>query len=150
LGGGVYYFFVLSLAISCNKKYMRRLSMACFLVPAGEAVITTVIQKVVEKKEKKSGTIDQKWGKRLGWLNIMLWGGTLMLAIDHIISGEVVPYPPFLSALQTPGETAVMLREMATTGVAMAVAVTVVWGIVVLVAEMKSRVAAKAKTQTVS
>jgi polyferredoxin len=124
--------------------------MACFLVPAGEAIVTTVIQKVVEKREKKSSGIDVKWGKRLRWLNIMLWGGTLMLAIDHIISGEVVPYPPFLSALQTPGDTAVMLREMATTGVAMAVAVTVVWGIMVLIAEMKSRVSSKAKIQAVN
>jgi putative exporter of polyketide antibiotics len=124
--------------------------MACFLVPAGEAIVTTVIQKVVEKRENKAGTISAKWSKRLGWLNIMLWGGTLMLAIDHIISGEIVAYPPFLTALQTPGDTAVMLREMATTGVAMAAAVTAVWGIMVLITEMKSRVTPKAKTQTVN
>ena len=29
--------------------------MACFLVPAGEAIVTTVVQKVVEKKSRKSG-----------------------------------------------------------------------------------------------
>jgi len=27
--------------------------MACFLVPAGEAIVTTVVQKVVEKREGK-------------------------------------------------------------------------------------------------
>lgn len=124
--------------------------MACFLVPAGEAIVTTVIQKVVEKREQKTGVISQKWSQRLGWLNKMLWGGTLMLAIDHIISGEIVAYPPFLTALQTPGDTAVMWHEIATTGVLMAAAVTAVWGIMVFVAELKSRVTPKARTQTVS
>jgi hypothetical protein len=122
--------------------------MACFLVPAGEAVITTVIQKVVEKREKKF-VISAKWSRRLSWLNIMLWGGTLMLAIDHLISGEVTFYPPFLTALNSPADTAVMLREMATVGVVMAAAVTAVWGIMVLIAEFKSRVT-RVKTQTVS
>lgn len=123
--------------------------MACFLVPAGEAVITTVIQKIVEKREKRTVNISPKWSRRLSWLNIMLWGGTLMLAIDHLISGEVTFYPPFLTALNSPADTAVMLREMATVGVAMAAAVTAVWGIMVLVAEFRSRVI-KVKTQTVS
>jgi hypothetical protein len=123
--------------------------MACFLVPAGEAIITTVIQKVVEKREKRTVNISPKWRGRLSWLNIMLWGGTLMLAIDHLISGEVTFYPPFLTALNSPADTAVMLREMATVGVAMAAVVTAVWGIMVLVAEFRSRVI-KVKTQTVS
>jgi fatty acid desaturase len=124
--------------------------MACFVVPMGEAIITTVVQKVVEKREKKTVNISPKWSRRLSWLNIMLWGGTLMLAIDHLISGEVTFYPPFLTALQNPADTAVMLREMATVGVAMAAAVTAVWGIMVLVVEFKSRLIPKTKTQPVS
>ncbi len=124
--------------------------MACLLVPAGEAIITTVVQKVIEKHEKKTGVMDVKWSRRLGWLNKMLWGGTLMLAIDHLISGEITFYPPFLTALQSPADTAVMLREMATVGVAMAAAVTVVWGIMVLVAEFRSRFVPNRKTQTVA
>jgi len=124
--------------------------MACFIVPMGEAIITTVVQKVIEKKEKKTVNICPKWSRRLSWLNIMLWGGTLMLAIDHLISGEVTFYPPFLTALQNPADTAVMLREMATVGVAMAAAVTAVWGIMVLVAEVKSRVMPRTRIQPVS
>jgi hypothetical protein len=108
----------------------------------GEAIVTTVVQKVVEKREKKNEFSGVKWSRRLSWLNKMLWGGTLMLAIDHIISGEIIARPPFLTALQTP---AVMLREMATVGVAMAAAVTAVWGIMVLVAEIRTRVATGAK-----
>lgn len=40
--------------------------------------------------------------------------------------GEVAPRPPFLTAMQTPDEIPVMLGEMATIGVGMAVLVTVV------------------------
>jgi len=29
--------------------------MACFLVPMGEAIVTTAVQKVVENREKKVG-----------------------------------------------------------------------------------------------
>jgi hypothetical protein len=116
----------------------------------GEAIITTIVQKVVEKQEKKTAGVSVKWSQRLSWLNKMLWGGTLMLAIDHMINGEIIARPPFLTALQNPADTAVMLREMATVGVAMAAAVTVVWGIMVLVAEVKSRVAPGVKTPETS
>jgi hypothetical protein len=120
--------------------------MACFLVPAGEAVITTVIQKVVEKRGKKF-VINAKWSQRLGWLNKMLWGGSLLLALEHVWHGEIIASPPFLTAMQNPQDTATMLHEIATVGVAMAVTITAVWGIMVLVAEVKSRAASKAKAQ---
>ena len=127
--------------------------MACFIVPGGEAVVTTVVQKIVERREKKAGVeqtgnIGIKWSRRLGWLNKMLWGGTLLLALEHVWHGEVTFTPPFLTAMQNPADTATMLHEMATVGVAMAVAVTAVWGIIVLVAELKARAVPKAKTAT--
>jgi hypothetical protein len=111
----------------------------------GEAIVTTVVQKVVEKREKKAGiekigNTGLKWSRRLSWLNKMLWGGTIMLALDHLFNGEIILRPPFLTALQNPADTATMLREMATVGVAMAAAVTAVWGIMVLIAEVKTRV----------
>jgi hypothetical protein len=128
--------------------------MACFLVPAGEAVVTTVVQKVIEKQGKKGGEEKSaeakiKWGKRLGWLNKMLWGGSLLLALEHIWHGEIIATPPFLTAMQNSADTAAMLHEMATVGVAMAVAITFVWGIMVLVSEAKSRAASRVKTQPV-
>jgi hypothetical protein len=121
--------------------------MACFLVPAGEAIVTTVVQKVVENREKKAGGERTKkpglsWSRRLSWLNKMLWGGVILLCLEHIWHGEVVPWPPFLTAMETPSEVGPMLHEMATFGVAMAIAVTVVWGIMILVMELKSRAAA--------
>lgn len=126
--------------------------MACFLVPVGEAVVTTIAQKVVEKREKKAleqgekkvsgvgvaGT-GVKWSQRLGWLNKLLWGGSAMLAVEHIWHGEVVPWPPFLTAMETPGEVGPMLHEMATYGLTMAAVVTVIWGIMVVIAELRAK-----------
>ncbi len=118
--------------------------MACFLVPVGEAIVTSVVQKVVEKREKKTGgeragETGMKWSRRLGWLNKLLWGGSILLAFEHVWHGEVVPWPPFLTAMENPAEVAPMLHEIATFGVAMAVFVTVIWGIMVLVAELRSK-----------
>jgi len=109
--------------------------MACFLVPAGEAVVTTVVQKIVEKKEEKKQK-GFKWTQRLGWLNRMLWGGVALLSFEHIWHGEVTPWPPFLTAMKNPQDIPPMLHEMAKVGTTMAVAVTLVWLLMVLVAEM--------------
>ncbi|MFA5066337.1 MAG: hypothetical protein WC566_12860 [Dehalococcoidia bacterium] len=129
--------------------------MACFLVPAGEAIVTTVIQKVVENNEKKSGAANTresggKWSQRLGWLNKMLWGGVMLLALEHIWHGEVVPWPPFLTAMQNPADVAPMLHEIATIGVGMAVFVTVVWVLMVIIAEAKSRTIPQVKAKPVA
>lgn len=108
--------------------------MACFLVPASEAVVTTVAEKIISSKEKAEGNTttekeDMKvsFSTKLGWLNKMLWGGSALLAFEHIWHGEVIPTFPFLTAVQN-GETADMLAEMGTAGVGMAVLVTLIWG----------------------
>ncbi len=112
--------------------------MACFLVPMTEAIVTTIAQKVIESKEKKTGiktvtsadgfTMEKTpFSKKLGWLNKMLWGGSALLAFEHVWHGEVVPYFPFLTAASDPADAAEMLHEMGTAGVAMAAIVTVVW-----------------------
>ncbi len=106
--------------------------MACFLVPTAEAIVTTAVKKSVDKngaKKEKSPFV-----KRLKWLNNMLWGGAALLAFEHVWHGEVVPYFPFLTNAANSADAAEMLHEMATTGVAMAVLVTVVWAGMVLVA----------------
>ena len=98
--------------------------MACFLAPAGVAVVTTVVQKVVKNKEAEAagGSGEQaektagKWTQRLRWLNTMLWGGVALLCLEHIWHGEVVPWPPFLTAMETPGEVGPMLHEIALYG----------------------------------
>jgi hypothetical protein len=129
--------------------------MACFLVPVGEAIVTTVVQKVVEKREGKTGrekTAKNRlsWSRKLSWLNKMLWGGSILLALEHVWHGEVVPWPPFLTAMENPGDVAPMLHEIATVGVAMAVTVTAVWGIMVIIADHKARTVSGLKTDPVS
>ena len=122
--------------------------MACFTVPAAEAIITTVAEKIIKSKEKKmalSGAVNTKaeseesekisWSTRIGWLNKMLWGGSALLAFEHVWHGEVVPFFPFLTAVKD-GEASEMLHEMATAGVCMALLVTAAWGIMVGVVSM--------------
>jgi len=105
--------------------------MACFLVPGAEAIITTVVQKSVGKEKA------DRW--KLNWLNTMLWGGVILLAIEHIWHGEVVPWPPFLTAMKNPADIVPMLHEMATVGTAMAVTVTLVWVLMVTVTTTVTR-----------
>ena len=57
----------------------------------------------------------------------MLWGGVVLLAFEHVWHGEVVPWFPFLTAMNDPADTSEMLHEMATIGVTMAVLITVTW-----------------------
>lgn len=66
----------------------------------------------------------------------MLYGGSFLLAIEHIYHGEVVFYPPFLTAMNDPADTVEMLNEMSTVGVSMAVLVTAVWGIGLFVSHL--------------
>lgn len=114
--------------------------MACFAVPALEAIITTIATKVVEKKEgsQKSEQIRLDgsrpetvtripFSRKLKWLSNLLWGGSALLAFEHVWHGEVVPWFPFLTAAANPEDASEMLHEMSTVGVAMAVLVTVVW-----------------------
>lgn len=107
--------------------------MACFLVPATEAVVTTIASKVIQKKEKTKEESLLEVGKvtisrKLNWLSKLLWGGSALLCYEHLWHGEVVPFFPFLTAALDPAETKVMLNEMATVGGSMAVLLTAVWG----------------------
>ena len=122
--------------------------MACFLVSGGEAIVVTAVRAAVKKSEMKKGIVDENgnqltdpaehgvcWTRKLSWLMNMLWGGALLLAVEHIWHGEVVPFPPFLTAMYNAADTSVMLHEMATVGVGMCVMVTVCWAIVAVVAD---------------
>jgi len=107
--------------------------MACFIVPAAEAVVTTVTKKIVKKKEGSDH--EGKFSSKLGLLNNMLWGGSALLAFEHLWHGEVVPFFPFLTAAKSAAETSAMLHEMATVGTGMAVLVTAAWAGVVVIGE---------------
>ena len=70
----------------------------------------------------------------INWLIMLLGGGVVALALEHIAHQEVVLYPPFLTAMSTPAATMVMLQEMATIGSAMVIACVVIWIILVSLA----------------
>lgn len=124
--------------------------MACFVVPAAEAIVVTAAYIAVKKREQRieapklSQGVDFteapakiKWSKKLSWLMSLLWGGVLLLAFEHFWHGEITAFPPFLTAMSSPGQTRQMLAEMSTVGVSMAVTVTAVWGAAVAVADAK-------------
>lgn len=126
--------------------------MACFLVGGGGAIIATAVRGVIKKKEMEKGIVDCDgnqltdaseegicWTRKIGWLLNMLWGAVLLLCIEHMWHGEVVPFPPFLTAMSDPTEIPVMLGEMGTIGVGMAVLVTAVWFVSTLVADVAVR-----------
>ena len=112
--------------------------MACFTVPAGEAIVTTIVKKTMEKKgvEKKESSSAIPMSRKLKWLSNLLWGGSVLLAFEHVWHGEVQPFFPFLTAMSNPEDTAEMLHELATVGVSMAVLVTVVWIGICVTADM--------------
>ncbi len=126
--------------------------MACFVVPGAEAIVVTAAYLVAKRAEMKIKSPELAkgnkfennesgitWSKRLSWLMGLLWGGVILLAFEHFWHGEVVPFPPFLSAMASPEDTAEMLTEMSTVGVSMAATVTAVWGVICAVAEAKVR-----------
>lgn len=106
--------------------------MACFLVPAAEAVVTGVVKKVAKPQED---TEKVTFLNKLPWLTKLLTGGSVLLCFEHVWHGEVVPWFPFLTAASNPEDAAVMLQEMASVGGSMALLLTAVWVCMVLAAK---------------
>lgn len=137
--------------------------MACFVVPVAEAVVTTIAARIMRSKEKEASVriggaelshaetqTKIPFSRKLKWLSSLLWGGSVLLAFEHLWHGEIVPWFPFLTAAANPADASVMLHEMATVGVSMALLVTAVWGAMVLVTnamEKKARLPEPASEQ---
>jgi len=96
--------------------------MACFLVPTAAAIVTSAVSKKVPEKY------------HFNWLNSMLWGGVVMLAIEHIAHKEVTLYPPFLTAGLPEA-----WPEMMKVGIPMTLAIFLIWGIMVAIAAIMSK-----------
>ena len=108
--------------------------MGCFVVPLVQAIATTVYRRV----SKKSGRTPGLLGREIPALEKMLWGGSLMLIVDHIINGEITWKFPFFTALMQDGGGNVLLREMLTVGVPMSLVLTAAWMIYALVKGKRS------------
>ena len=120
--------------------------MACFIVPLAEAVIASGVKAVLKSRQAKASenavVVELPWVKRLGWLQKLGFGGSALLAVEHIYHGEITFVPPFLTAMNSPETTQEMLHEMGTVGVAMAALITVVWGAMCVVAHITEKKAA--------
>jgi len=99
--------------------------MACFIAPLSLGIVTTIFRKKILENLK------------IGWLNIMIFGGAIMLAVEHIAHEEIILYPPFLTAMQTPAEIPVMLQEMAVVGGTMTIAMVAIWAVMVYIYNKK-------------
>ena len=116
--------------------------MACFIVSAAEAAVVTAVEKIEEKKEQAAPESEETTAvkiplsRKLKWLSYMLWGGSFLLMFEHVWHGEVTPWFPFLTAMSDKAEMMMMMHEMATVGVAMAVLVTVVWAGICVTADI--------------
>ncbi len=106
--------------------------MACFIVPAAEAAIVTLTAYALDRKAARDPSKTPSH-RPLHSLAKLLWGGSALLAFEHLWHGEIQPFYPFLTAAGDPAATEEMLHEMSTVGVSMAVCVTMAWGIVTLV-----------------
>ena len=91
--------------------------MSCFVVPLVEAIVVSACR----KRAVQSGR--PVW-RELPALEKMLWGGTLMLIVDHAINGELFAWTPM---------------EMLKVGVPMSVVLTLVWAVWALLKERKPR-----------
>jgi hypothetical protein len=88
--------------------------------------VEAAVVSVCRKAGVKSGFI----GRHLASLELMLWGGSVMLVVDHAINGELFAWTPL---------------EMLKVGVPMAVGLTFVWLIYALLKEKKAEKAISTK-----
>ena len=100
--------------------------MSCFLVPLAEAVVVSAVRKGNEKKIQRDNA--HPLLRELLTLEKMLWGGSLMLVLDHAINRELTTFS---------------WHDILTVGIPMAVVLTAVWAIW---AVAKSRRKSVAKT----
>ena len=113
--------------------------MCCFLVPLAQAVATSACHKSLERSGR--GLDGNPFRRHLPALEKMLWGGSVMLIVDHIINGELTWRFPFFTALDQVGGGEVMLRELLTVGLPMSVALTAVWAVYALLKERRHKTA---------
>ncbi|MEM1922768.1 MAG: hypothetical protein QXO86_05350 [Nitrososphaerota archaeon] len=95
--------------------------MACFITPLVAAVLLSLA-------DRRSG----KWRSSLRLLTLLMWGGAAALVADHVITGELVPWPPFLTAWNPAEGLLPLLEEITFTGGAITISILGVWGVALL------------------
>ena len=126
--------------------------MACFLVTTAAAVGVGVARHIVKHSEKKNPELASKdrlvTSKELGALELTMFGGSFLLAGEHVLHDEVIFTFPFLTAVRD-GDTLEMLQEMGTIGVGMLAILVAAWfGGVLLARYLKKRKSKAAALET--
>lgn len=120
--------------------------MACLLVPLAEGIAVSTVEKLAFHSKKNTDEV-KGIREKIGILKKMLYGGSFLLAIEHIYHGEISFVPPFLTAMKSAEETAAMFHEMMTSGVSMALLVTAAWGLGIAAIHLLKKIQSK-KTST--
>ena len=111
--------------------------MACFTVTTVAALGVGIARNIVKHNEKKADPTKlepvklDNWSasKKLAILELALFGGSFILAGEHLIHGEVSFQFPWLTAFsEGPDAVKGMLFEMGTVGVSMMLAIVLAWG----------------------
>ena len=102
--------------------------MSCFLVPLTQAAVTSIVRKHNEKKIQDPDA--RPLMRHLPTLEKMLWGGAVVLLVDHAIHGELFTFS---------------LRELLTVGVPMSVVLTAIWAVWAVVKERRRKMALEAR-----
>ena len=105
--------------------------MACFIAPLAQAVVTTALRRKL-KRTSDQAVVQSPWLAQLPKLELMLWGGSAMLIVDHIINGEVTWMYPFFTALEQQDGWVTMWHEILAVGFPMCAIVTAIYGALVL------------------
>ncbi len=92
-----------------------------------QAVATTIYRR--HNRGSISDAQSNLFKRNVPALEKMLWGGTVMLIVDHIINGELSWSFPFFTALNEVGGVRVFLNELLTVGVPMSLAITAFWAV---------------------
>ena len=117
--------------------------MACFSAPLAAAVVTEVVRRTAAKSPEQPGTIS--WATKLGWLEKLFFGGCALLAFEHVWHGEIIFQFPFLTGVRD-GNTAEVLKEIATVGGAMTALIFAIWiGMLIVSAAIVRRTPAAAE-----
>ncbi len=107
--------------------------MCCFIVPLVQAAATTAYRKRHADAIQASVSVKHE----IPALEKMLWGGSVMLIVDHIVNGELMWRFPFFSALATEGGAGVLLHELICVGLPMSATLTLVWSVYALLKTRK-------------
>ena len=115
--------------------------MSCFVVPLVQAIATSAFRKANSRRIASADA--SPFLRHVTDLEKMLWGGSVMLIVDHVINGELTWRFPFFTALGETGGWGIMAREMLFVGVPMALVLTLVWAVYVLLKEKRAVTASR-------